>query len=155
MTIEIGHYPKPGPPMNRFLAKSLGLRVVFRKDLVAEMAQAFDKAKGLSDFIGMIVQLTFTVAFFFYFIQKMSAATSWGYLCWYSTVALLGGVVAIYFWLLISRILSGYFVYLQSFVRHPWGQAVVLFFFLYCYLAVITGIWDISITLARATKLGQ
>jgi hypothetical protein len=122
---------------------------------VADMAWAFNTAKGLSDFIGMIVYLTFAWAFVIYFVEKSSAAPSWWVRHNYATAAFFTAIIALYLVFLLGRVIIEYFMYLASVARHPWVRVLSVALALYCYWAVSTSIWDISVRRAQATKVAQ
>jgi hypothetical protein len=76
----------------------IGLHDFIEKDMAAaeaKMTWAFGKAKNMSDFIGMVVQLTCLIVFILYFFGKASATTSWW--LWYIDSTIMAfGLVFVY-----------------------------------------------------------
>jgi hypothetical protein len=67
-----------------------GVGTLLRRDRAyfeVEMRLVFDRAKHLSDFIGMVVQLTFLMVFVAYFVAKSKSSTSWWWGSVYSSTA--------------------------------------------------------------------
>jgi hypothetical protein len=133
-----------------------GLRILLnqnRAQLEAEMILGFDKAKRMSDFIGMIVRLTFLMVFVAYFVTKTKLSTSWWWWYYYGSAVGFGLIFTFYFGFLIIRIVLQYF--LRDVVVHtnPWIKALMLVINIYFYYVVASGIIDIAQAIARATKL--
>ncbi len=141
-----------------FLKEWGGLRILLAQDraqIEAEMSEAFSKAKRLSYFLGMIVQLTFLIIFTSYFFAKAHDATSglWGYK--YGMAGTFGVMFTGYFSFLISRVVFQYFMRDMAVHRNPWIKAIMFIVVLYFYWVAITSVYEIAQAIAHVTKLNQ
>ncbi len=141
---------------SRHLAKEwFGFRAILRQDrdvFDAEMVKAFDKAKKLSDFIGMIVRLTFAMVFVAYCFTKAHDTTSWLYKYSYRIAGGFGAAITAYFGFLISRIVFEYFMRDVGAAKQYWLKVIVLFISLFLFWSVFTTILDVA---QHAAKFAQ
>jgi hypothetical protein len=119
----------------------------------AEMAEAFGQAKPLSDFLGMLIRVTFAMAFVRYCFATPSVPRSYWTQGLRQTAGGAGIMVTAYFTIQISRVILAY--YLRDMAVFPvgWKRGIALVVALYFYLAVTTTIWQPAESLAIATKL--
>jgi hypothetical protein len=118
-----------------------------------EMADAFGKAKPLSDFLGMLVRLTFAMAFVRYCFATPSGPTSYWHQGLRQTAGGAGIMITGYFGIQISRVIFAYFMQDMAVHRKWWLRVISLVAALYFYWAVTTTIWQLAESLASATKL--
>jgi hypothetical protein len=119
----------------------------------AEMAEAFGKAKPLSDFLGMLVRLTFAMAFVRYCFATPSVPRSYWQQGLRQTAGGVGVMITGYFGIQISRVIFAYFMRDMAVHRIWWVRALSLVVALYFYWAATTTIWQLAESLASATKL--
>jgi hypothetical protein len=119
----------------------------------AEMAEAFGQAKPLSDFLGMLVRLTFAMAFVRYCFTTPSVPRSYWAQGLRQTAGGAGIMITGYFGIQISRVIFAYYMRDMAVFRVGWRRGFALIVALYFYLAVTTTIWQLAESLATATKL--
>jgi hypothetical protein len=119
----------------------------------AEMTEAFGKAKPLSDFLGMLVRLTFAMAFIRYCFATPSVPRSYWEQGLRQTAGGAGIMITGYFAIQISRVIFAYYMRDMAVFPVGWRRGVALVVALYFYLAVTTTIWKLAESLASATKL--
>jgi hypothetical protein len=112
----------------------------------AEVARAFENAKGLADFIGMVVSLGFTVALYTFCFEQMKSTTGWIDFSAYSVAAVffLGLSACLWFW--TSSIVFHYFWEDVADNRLVWLKAITLLLLLMQCFAVTWTIYKFAET---------
>jgi hypothetical protein len=118
-----------------------------------EMAAAFGKAKQLSDFLGMLVRLTFAIVFVRYCFTRPDPGTSYWQQSLRSTAGGVGFMLTVYFGVQISKIIFTYFMRDMAVHRKGWIRAITLVAALYFYWSVVSTISHLAESLAAATKM--
>lgn len=118
-----------------------------------EMVEAFGKAKPLSDFLGMLVRLTFAMAFVRYCFATPSVPTSYWQQGLRQAAGGVGVMITGYFFIQVSRIIFGYFMRDMAVQRIWWVRGIMLVVQVYFYFAVTFTILQLAESLATATKL--
>jgi hypothetical protein len=139
-------------PMHRVWKILLAPLPSSQEDALQQLAEPFHQAKGLSDFVGIIVSMTFTMAFCIFSFDKISTKTFGFEAAGYANVALASAILACYFFLLITRMI---FLYLFQDVRSElplWYRIVFGLISMVTYFSLLTGIWNVAIALAKLGK---
>lgn len=119
-----------------------------------EMAEAFSKAKPVSDFLGMLVRLTFAMAFVRYCFATSNAPMSYWRQVLRQSAGGVGIVITGYFGFQIARVILAYFARDFAVQRTGWIRAIMVVVSLFWYLAVTATILDLVESLAKIAKSG-